>query len=328
MKHAGAMLALAGLALAIARFVRDGIAPIGALLLAAGPGLILAALVHIVPMAINARAWQLLLARKERPGLGTMTRGTWIREAVNGLLPVARVGGEVAAYRVLRRSGVRAPSAAASIVADMALSVISQALFALIGVGLILNAGVIALDLPRAMAALAVMIALGAAFALLQRSGGASALIGVLNRFAAGRLDAALTGTVALDSALREIYARRADVAACFCWQLAGWIAGAGEIWLALHFLGHDRSAADAIAIEALIQAISSAAFLIPGALGVQEGGFVLIGAALGLDGATALALATARRLRDAVIFLPGLFAWHRSELEGATNALNGSEPR
>ena len=46
----------------------------------------------------------------------------------------------------------------------------------------------------------------------------------------------------------------------------------------------------------------------------LQEGGFVLIGAALGIDGTTALALATARRLRDVIIFFPGLIAWQWAE--------------
>jgi hypothetical protein len=68
------------------------------------------------------------------------------------------------------------------------------------------------------------------------------------------------------------------------------------------------------VMIEALIQAISSAAFVVPGALGVQEGGFLVLGAAVGLDGGAALALATARRLRDVVVFFPGLVAWHWTE--------------
>jgi hypothetical protein len=62
--------------------------------------------------------------------------------------------------------------------------------------------------------------------------------------------------------------------------------------------------------IESLIQAVSSAAFFVPGALGVQEGGFILIGGALGLSPPTSLALAGARRIRDLLIFLPGLLAW------------------
>jgi len=52
----------------------------------------------------------------------------------------------------------------------------------------------------------------------------------------------------------------------------------------------------------------------VPGALGIQEGAFVVIGAALGLDATTSLALASARRIRDLIIYLPGLIAWHRAE--------------
>jgi uncharacterized membrane protein YbhN (UPF0104 family) len=64
------------------------------------------------------------------------------------------------------------------------------------------------------------------------------------------------------------------------------------------------------VVIESLIQAVSSAAFFVPGGLGVQEGGFILIGGALGLDPSTCLALAGARRIRDLLMFVPGLIAW------------------
>jgi glycosyltransferase 2 family protein len=95
-----------------------------------------------------------------------------------------------------------------------------------------------------------------------------------------------------------------------FFWQTLQCLAVSFEIWLALSFLGARISFAQAVVLESLIQALSSAAFFVPGALGVQEGGFVLIGGALGLDPSMCLALAGARRLRDLVIFIPGLFAW------------------
>jgi glycosyltransferase 2 family protein len=59
---------------------------------------------------------------------------------------------------------------------------------------------------------------------------------------------------------------------------------------------------------------VSSAAFLIPGALGVQEAAFLLMGAAIGLDPVTAMALATARRIRDGVVLIPGLVSWQLVE--------------
>jgi uncharacterized membrane protein YbhN (UPF0104 family) len=99
-----------------------------------------------------------------------------------------------------------------------------------------------------------------------------------------------------------------------FFWQTLQNFATALEIWLALHFLGARVSLIEAFVIESLIQAVSSAAFFVPGGLGVQEGGFILLGGALGLSPATSLALAGARRIRDLLIFVPGLVAWQIAE--------------
>ena len=96
-------------------------------------------------------------------------------------------------------------------------------------------------------------------------------------------------------------------------WQTLQFAGYALEIWLALRFLGTDATFAQALAIEALIQLLSSIAFLMPGGLGVQEGGFVLIGGLLGFDEPTCLALAGARRVRDLLFYLPGLLAWQHA---------------
>jgi uncharacterized membrane protein YbhN (UPF0104 family) len=117
-----------------------------------------------------------------------------------------------------------------------------------------------------------------------------------------------------IDRMTRRLWRVRGAIGGCFGWQLAGWMAGALEIWLALHFLGHSVSAAEALAIESLIQAISSAAFLVPGALGLQEAGFVGIALMLGLPAEVGAALAIARRVRDLVVFLPGLLGWAWAE--------------
>jgi len=53
---------------------------------------------------------------------------------------------------------------------------------------------------------------------------------------------------------------------------------------------------------------------MVPGALGVQEGGFLLFGSLLGLGPEVALALALARRVRDLVVFVPALVTWQLSE--------------
>ena len=311
MTYLARVLALAGLALALILFVREDAGAIVALVVAAGPGLVLAAFFHIVPMLANAYAWGRLFATPQRPSGKVLSWATWIRESVNGLLPVARIGGEIVAYRIVRRHVARRSDVAASLVADMTLSVLSQAGFALFGLALLFAMGRTSTLTAQLLAAVAGMIPLGIGFVLAQRAG---ALTRILDRLFAGRLGVARAQSLRFDQALGAMYARRRDVAACLAWQLAAWVLGAGEIWLALAFLGRHDSMLDAVVIEALIQAVSSATFIVPGALGVQEGGFIVIGAALGIDATTALALATARRLRDVVIFFPGLIAWQWAE--------------
>jgi hypothetical protein len=58
----------------------------------------------------------------------------WIREAVNNLLPLAQIGGEVVAWRLLRQRGAKLPNAIAGTVADLTLEMVTQALFTLLGV--------------------------------------------------------------------------------------------------------------------------------------------------------------------------------------------------
>jgi putative membrane protein len=314
MKHIASVLAIAGLALAVMLFAREGVGSIVALVVAAGPGLVLAALFHVLPMIANARAWRQLLPEPQRPSMRVLTWATWVRESVNGLLPVARIGGEIVAYRIVRRHVARRSDAAASLVADMALSVLSQAGFALFGLALWFAIGHTSTASAQLLAGVVATILLGTGFVLAQRAGAVGALTRILDRLLAGRLRQVHSQSLRFDEALRAVYKRHSDVSACFAWQIAGWMLGAGEIWLALHFLDQQRGVFDAVVIEALIQTVSSAAFIVPGALGVQEGGFILIGAALGIDAATALALATARRLRDVIIFFPGLIAWQWAE--------------
>src|SRR5260370_32919686 len=76
-----------------------------------------------------------LAAGRVRVVLGLRTVG----EAVSVLLPVARVGGDVVRARLLIFSGVAGGVAAASALADLLLQAAAQALFALIGVALLMQ---------------------------------------------------------------------------------------------------------------------------------------------------------------------------------------------
>jgi hypothetical protein len=48
--------------------------------------------------------------------------------------------------------------------------------------------------------------------------------------------------------------------------------------------------------------------------MGVQEGGYILLGNLLGISGETALALSLVRRVRELATGIPGLIAWQLVE--------------
>jgi hypothetical protein len=66
--------------------------------------------------------------------------------------------------------------------------------------------------------------------------------------------------------------------------------------------------------LESAALAIRGAAFLVPGAVGVQEGGYILLGNLLNIPGEMALALSLIRRVRELVLGIPGLVAWQLVE--------------
>jgi putative membrane protein len=316
MIRAALLLGLIGLACATVLFVREGFTAILAAFAAAGWGILWTSLFHVVPMGLNARAWQLLLPPRRRPSWLYFGWCVWVREAVNGLLPVARIGGEVVSARLLMHRGVHPAPAVATLVVDVTVSLVSQASFTLLGLALAALAEIdegFLIDIAVGLvAALPVMAA--AAFA--QKFG----LFGIFARIFRAlfsvfgdRFAGMVGGAAMLDRAVRRLYRRMSSVFACGLWQLAGWVAGAGEIWIALYFLKSPIDFNSAIIIEALVQAVGSTAFVIPGALGVQEGSFLLIGGMLGLPADIALALALTRRARDVIVFVPALAAWQYS---------------
>lgn len=93
-------------------------------------------------------------------------------------------------------------------------------------------------------------------------------------------------------------------------YHFVGWLLGALETYLILHFLGVPASLLTCTVIEAFGAAIRIAAFLIPASLGAVESGFVVTFVGLGLDATTGLSFALVRRLREAVWTGLGLLAF------------------
>ena len=117
-----------------------------------------------------------------------------------------------------------------------------------------------------------------------------------------------------LDRKIAEIYGRKNKLFSCFLWRLAGWIAKSGENWLFFSFVGLPITLRQAVILESISTAFRSAAFFIPGGLGVQDGSLLFIGSLLGLGPDNVMALALAKRFRELGVGIPGLLWWFKVE--------------
>ena len=94
--------------------------------------------------------------------------------------------------------------------------------------------------------------------------------------------------------------------------------------------MGGSITVNEAIVIESLMQAVRGAAFAIPGALGAQEAGLILLCGMFEIPPDQALALSLIKRAADLIVGVPSLIALQI--LEGgrlkATLFPNGSRNR
>jgi putative membrane protein len=226
--------------------------------------------------------------------------------------------------RHLARRGLAMQDAAAIVTVSTTLQALAQIAFALIGIALLISrAGLGAPTrahagpavVPSVLAASGVLALILLSFYLVQRRG----LFGRTARMVArlpgkqdwSRLIARAKG---IDLAVERTYRRGKPAAASFALSLVGWLVGAGEVYIALRLLGSPVGWLDALMLESLGQAIRGAAFAVPGALGVQEGGYLLLAPFAGLSTDAALALSLAKRAREILLGVPGLVYLHQSE--------------
>ena len=153
-----------------------------------------------------------------------------------------------------------------------------------------------------------------AGFYLVQRRGGQRILHVIIGRLTGDRQWRVLGTIDAVYQNLAAIYAVRSDLVASTVVHMAGWIIGVAEVLIVFACMGHPVSVAEAVVIESLLHAIRGAAFAIPGALGAQEGGLVLLCAAFGIPPEQAIALSLVKRAADLVLGVPGLLGWQRLE--------------
>jgi putative membrane protein len=271
---------------------------------------------RVVSLALHARSWHELLLPERRPRFARILRMRWIGEAVNGVLPVAQVGGDLARARLLARSGVPGAEAGAAMVGDFATGVATQIVFVILGLAALAARGENGSnDIVRPMTVglvLLVVLVIGLWDVLRL---GARRIASRLRRWPAivkplGAGAHAPGGALRLEAAVRDLLGRRRALAKAFAWHLVGWLSQVGETLLVLSLAGAAVSLPAALAVESLSGSARALAFFVPGGLGVQEGAVVLLCRQVGVPAEAALTLGLVKRLRELVVGFPGLVAW------------------
>jgi putative membrane protein len=300
-----------GLGVIIVLIAREGVQTIVGLLSGAGWVLFLLVPLHAAPLLLDVLGWRVLIRGRCR--LSSLYLIACIREAVSRLLPVASIGGELVGMRLLARQGVDGTTAASSVIVELAVTLASQFLFAVLGLACLLRftdarrlSGELLFGLCAALLMLTVFIVLlrnGAIFSRLERA--AERLLGL-----GSQVPAMLVHGARIDAAIRELLMARGRLARALIWQFAGLLLGCAETWLALRWLGHPVGFAAALVLESLTQAAKHVFFVVPAALGVQEAGLIGVGHLVGVGSDVAIALSMAKRMREIVFGLPALAAW------------------
>ena len=313
------VLPLFGLTLGLLIFVLlilwQGIGDIFDLLATSGWALLILPIVWSPCLLAATISWRLLFPKDHAPNFGTVLKALWIGRAINTLLPVATIGGEIVKARLVTVWGTRGIDASASVLVDKTVQAMAVAIWAFIGTILLVH---LAIDSDLAIAAMLGITALAAGllgFILVQHAGVIGFMATAVGKFVTSDGWKEITNNAnEVDAMVRVIYSDYHCVIISTLWRTLGLILQTSEVWLGCYILGFPINFVEALMLKSLTSTISDIAFFIPNAYGVQEGGYVMLGALLGMTADVALAVSLATRVRELVVDVPGLLVWQNIE--------------
>jgi putative membrane protein len=282
------------------------------------------ALALFVPLGM---AWYVLMPGTPLRESRVFIWSRMVRDAAAEVLPFSQIGGIALGARAAILHGVPSPMAVGSMIVDVTTEMIAQIVYIMLGV-LILWARVSDTSLARYLtevlvAGIVLACIGGGLFVALQRYGHHW----VARKLAPRLFPGAMAATAAVASALDEIYRSRVRIGLSLAFHFGGWVTSAIGTWIAFRLIGSQVDLAPVIAIESLVYATRSAAFVIPNALGVQEAAYALLAPLFGVKLEVGLAVSLLKRARDIAIGIPILVVWQLMEGQRALAAKPSRDP-
>lgn len=224
-------------------------------------------------------------------------------ESINNLTPFAYMGGEPVKAHLLTRLHV--PMVEGMAAAIMAKLLISMAQFAFVVLGGALAMSHLATRPDILWPLVAVVVLGGTVLGLLTRGLQAGLFTQIYNLLDRWKLTPSVLERWRehlrhLDETIVSFYQRHPRyLGLSLLWHFLGWVVGSFEVLALFYAVGMPLRITEALAIEALASVAKSIAFFIPGSLGVQDGGNVLIVALFGFPPSLGLTFSLVRRMRE-----------------------------
>jgi putative membrane protein len=300
-----AVSALVGCALAFYILKSIGLRPI---LLAATTvgwrGFAVLCVYQLALFVLLGTAWSVLVPASCRARAPVFIWARMVRDATSELLPFSHLGGIVLGARTAMFHGVLQPLAIGSIVTDVTTEMLAQIAFTAAGVAILATStphGSLTFPIESTAAfGLAAIVLSCAAFVAFQRYGRP-----LTTKLISRLFPTAAPATESVANCIEEIYRRPAKVGLSVLFHCGGWVASALSTWIALFLMGVHARVWPVLAIESLVCALRSMAFLVPNGLGVQEVAYAAIAPLFGIGAEIGLAVSVLKRARDIAVGLP-----------------------
>lgn len=275
-----------------------------------GPTALLAVLIpSIIMYSVEAYGWKVVLgqAAQRVPFWRLLTIRT-AGEVVNMTTPTAYLGGEPLKAYLLKRHDVPIADGAASVVIAKTTMTIAEVVYILMGIALafwILGVGNSAgQTITAALLSVGLLVCSIGGFIFIQQRGLFSSTLSLVKKLGLRIkvLEAQEKHLYSIDQTIRNFYNhhQKAFYASMGLYFL-GWMAESLEVFGIIYFLGGSVSALSALSIGALAVFIKGGSFFIPGSLGAQDAGNMLLLQTFGYSDVTGITFALLRRFRELV---------------------------
>jgi len=280
----------------------------------AGWALLLVLLFEPLLWLSHAGAWQLLFPRQQRARFADVYYASASASAINNLLPVFAIGGDLLKARHLVRCGVRGSAVTAAGMVDLSLHAVSALGWSLTGLTMLAQ---ITSDRELLLASISGSILLAVlilAFIAVQLLASQRLAEGLQRRFSQRGWNVLASDTGKAQQGLLQLWRQPGTLLHSVLLRMAGRALMVPEIMFVSWLLDTDIGATEAAMITGLVILVKTVSFAVPARIGVQEGAFLAAGKLLAIAAEPMFAIAIAIRLRETLASLPVVLHWYLQE--------------